>query len=113
NTLVPEARGEILLFTDARQEFAPDALRRIVENFYDPSVGAVSGELELRPAAGEGVGRGMGLYWKYEKALRKWEAAIGSLLGATGAIYAVRKTLFSRLPVDMRVDDMYVPFRVI
>ena len=61
----------------------------------------------------EAIGRGMNAYWEYEKFLRKKEASIGSMLGATGAIYAVRRNLYTGLPQDMLVDDMYVPFSVI
>jgi cellulose synthase/poly-beta-1,6-N-acetylglucosamine synthase-like glycosyltransferase len=61
------AHGEIILFADARQRFAPDAVRALVANFADPDVGAVCGELILE-ATGQGtVGKGLGFYWQYEK----------------------------------------------
>lgn len=113
NDLVREAQGEILLFTDARQDFERDAVRMLVENFSDPKVGCVSGELHFEEGGAEAIGRGMNAYWEYEKFLRKKEAEIGSMLGATGAIYAARRHLYSDLPADMLVDDMYVPFSII
>ena len=87
------ARGDVLLFTDARQPIEPGALRLLIENFGDPEVGAASGELMLGdPASGE-TGRGMGLYWRIEKKIRELESASGSVAGATGAIYCARRAL--------------------
>ncbi|MBI4358120.1 MAG: glycosyltransferase family 2 protein [Candidatus Omnitrophica bacterium] len=116
SALVQEAGGEILVFTDARQEFDRDTVRALVANFEDSKVGCISGELYLRmPSQGSGaVAGGMNAYWRYEKFLRKKESAIGSMLGATGAVYAIRKILFPKaLPADILVDDMYIPFEVI
>ena len=106
--LAEEARGEILLFTDARQEFDHDAVRALVANFEDPKVGCVSGELYLKQASDgvvKSIGGGMDAYWRYEKFLRKRESELGSMLGATGAIYAIRASLFPKsLPDDILVD---------
>src|ERR1035438_8730420 len=64
NDAIELARGDVLLFTDARQQIEPGALRHLIENFGDPEVGAASGELMLGdPASGE-TGQGMGLYWR-------------------------------------------------
>ncbi|MBI1977728.1 MAG: glycosyltransferase family 2 protein [Candidatus Omnitrophica bacterium] len=115
-SLVEEAHGSILVFTDARQEFDREAVRALVANFEDRSVGCVSGELYFKPnghTKAASIGKGMDIYWKYEKFLRKKESEIGSMLGATGAIYAIRKRLFPHLPVDILVDDMYVPLSII
>ena len=91
NDAIGLARGEVLLFTDARQPIEPGALRLLIENFADPEVGAASGELMLGdPASGE-TGRGMGLYWRIEKKIRELESASGSVAGATGAIYCARR----------------------
>ena len=116
SALVEEARGEVLLFTDARQEFDQGTIRALVANFEDPEVGCVSGELyfKMTPKNSGSVAGGMDAYWRYEKFLRKKESGIGSMLGATGAVYAVRKNLFPKsLPADILVDDMYIPFEVI
>ena len=92
------ATGEILLFTDARQQIEPAAVRLLVENFADPEVGAASGELMLGdPASGE-TGKGMGLYWRVEKKIRELESASGSVVGATGAIYCARRSLLAPRP---------------
>jgi poly-beta-1,6-N-acetyl-D-glucosamine synthase len=105
-------QGEIVLFTDARQPVARDALRLLMQNFADTEVGAVSGELMLGdPASGE-TGRGMGLYWRIEKRLRELEADTGSVVGATGAIYAARRDLVPEVPADTILDDVFIPMNV-
>ncbi len=113
NGLVSEARGAVLVFTDARQRFEPQSVRKLVENFSDPEVGCVSGELYFEQVRGQGVAVGMDAYWKYEKFLRKREAEIGSMLGATGAIYAARTGLVPVLPLNILVDDMYIPLAIV
>jgi cellulose synthase/poly-beta-1,6-N-acetylglucosamine synthase-like glycosyltransferase len=112
NDVLRVARGEVVVFTDARQSIEPDAVRRLVENFADPMVGCASGELMLGdPQAGE-TGKGMGLYWRIEKKIREWEAASGSAVGATGALYAARRELLVKLPEDTILDDVFLPMHV-
>ena len=122
NAAVAASANDILIFADARQRFAPDAIRRLVEPFADPAVGGVTGELVLdseRPpgtgsdAAGSTVGEGVGLYWRYEKWLRRHESEVHSVLGATGAIYALRKSLWRPLPLDTLLDDVLAPMRAV
>jgi cellulose synthase/poly-beta-1,6-N-acetylglucosamine synthase-like glycosyltransferase len=110
---IPECAGEIVVLGDARQRWEPDAVRRLVENFADPSVGAVSGELMLRNEAGAAVGEGVGAYWRYEKLIRRAESAIHSTVGATGAIYAIRRPLFVPIPADTLIDDVLIPLRIV
>ena len=116
NALLQEANGSIVVFTDVRQEFDPRAIRELVANFEDPAIGCVSGELCFK-AGNNGkrgsVAAGVGAYWNYEKFLRKKESGIGSMLGATGAIYAIRRNLFTEVPLDILVDDMYLPLSII
>ena len=104
------ARNDIVVFADARQTWAPDALVRLMENFADPAVGAVSGDLVVRSAAG--VMQGVGFYWRYEKWLRRRESELWSMVGATGAISAVRRALFRPLPPQTILDDVYWPMQV-
>jgi len=112
NAAMSVAQGDIVVFTDARQEIEPGAIRLLMQNFADPEVGAVSGELMLGdPAQGE-TGRGMGLYWRIEKRVRELEAAAGSVVGATGAFYAVRRELMVEVPADTILDDVFVPMNV-
>ncbi len=113
NDALGAATGDIVVFVDARQRIEKGALRFLVENFADASVGCVSGELMLGdPDVGES-GAGMGLYWKIEKKMREWESASGSVMGATGALYAARRELVGRIPDGTILDDVFVPMRVV
>jgi cellulose synthase/poly-beta-1,6-N-acetylglucosamine synthase-like glycosyltransferase len=113
NDAVRLARGEVLLFTDARQQLEPAALRILTENFADPEVGAASGELMLGdPTTGE-TGKGMGLYWRIEKKIRDLESASGSVAGATGAIYCARRSLVEPLPEGTILDDVLLPMQIV
>jgi cellulose synthase/poly-beta-1,6-N-acetylglucosamine synthase-like glycosyltransferase len=151
NVAITAATGDILVFADARQMFAPDALQALVVPFADPEVGGVTGELILdcesssiagrrrgerrtlhtdaQPRWASGVDRrrggdrrgqrastigdGVGLYWRYEKQLRRLESAVGSTLGATGAIYALRRALYRPLPENTILDDVLTPMRAV
>ncbi len=113
NKLVPLAKGEIIFFTDARQSLQKDALKEIVNNFSDPSVGSVSGQLILMKINSSHIGGGLATYWDYEKLLRKYESGLGSMIGATGAIYAIRKELFVKLPADILLDDVFIPLKIV
>jgi poly-beta-1,6-N-acetyl-D-glucosamine synthase len=113
NDAIQVARGEVLLFTDARQLIEPAALRFLIENFADAEVGAASGELMLgEPGSGE-TGKGMGLYWRIEKKIRELESASGSVAGATGAIYCARRSLLDPLPEGTILDDVLLPMQVV
>lgn len=113
NDLVPKARGEIVVLADARQRFEANALRALVRPFGDPQVGAVSGELVLtRNLEGTAVGEGVGVYWRYEKFIRWNESRVDSAVGATGAIYAIRRDLFEPIPEDTILDDVLIPIRI-
>lgn len=112
NVGVEIANGEIVIFADARQSFEPAAIKQLVANFADPSVGAVSGELLLDGGRDSSVGEGVGLYWKYEKWIRKSESRAGSTIGATGAIYAIRRALWRPLPATTILDDVYTPMGI-
>jgi cellulose synthase/poly-beta-1,6-N-acetylglucosamine synthase-like glycosyltransferase len=150
NAGVERAKFDIVVFADARQTFAPDALRQLVAPFADPGIGGVTGELHLdcesalfsnrradadrrrssgvpRPAAKaerrttadrraalqSSIADGVGLYWRYEKHLRRLESTVGSTLGATGAIYAIRRALWAPLPADTILDDVLTPMRAV
>jgi cellulose synthase/poly-beta-1,6-N-acetylglucosamine synthase-like glycosyltransferase len=113
NHAIAAARGEVLLFTDARQPIEPQALRLLIENFADPEVGAASGELMLGdPRTGE-TGKGMGLYWRIEKKIRELESASGSVAGATGALYCARRDLLDPLPQGAILDDVLLPMQIV
>lgn len=117
NAGVAAATGDILIFADARQRFSADALVELAANFADPLVGGATGELVLDCEHSSGsdstIGDGVGLYWKYEKWLRRNESAIWSTLGATGAIYALRRSLWTPLPAETLLDDVLAPMRAV
>lgn len=108
NTALAAAQGEILFFTDVRQQLEPDCLRHLVACFADPSVGVVSGELIIRDGL-TSQEKNVGLYWRYEKWIRKHLSQIDSILGATGCIYAMRRSLAKPLPPGTLLDDVYLP----
>ncbi len=108
NAGLERCRGDIVFFTDVRQELAPDSLKQLAACFADPQVGAVSGELIIR----DGQSReeaDIGLYWRYEKWIRAQLSRIDSMLGATGCIYAIRRDLAAPLPPDTLLDDVWLP----
>src|SRR5262249_50679739 len=106
-----EASGEVLVFADARQTWASDALCKLIENFRDQNVGAVSGNLLLESAPRELSG--VSLYWRLEKWLRAQESRLHSLTGVTGAICAVRREMFRPIPAGTLLDDVYWPLHVV
>ncbi len=115
NDAIRVASGNVLLFTDARQQIEPEALRLLIENFADTEVGAASGELMLGDPTNGETGKGMGLYWRVEKKIRELESASSSVVGATGAIYCARRTLVaaSPLPQGAILDDVLLPMQVV
>ncbi len=108
NAGVSAAATALVVFTDARQRFAPGALRMLVEPFADSEVGAVSGELVIESDA-PGRAADIGLYWRIETRLRESEARLGWLHGVSGAIHAMRCELIPSLPSGLILDDMYLP----
>lgn len=114
NAALAQVTTEFVIFSDARQQFAPHAIRRLMAAFADPRVGAVSGELEIvERFAGHAHPVNTGLYWRMEKHLREREALLGWLHGVSGAVYALRRSLFVPLPAGTLLDDMWVPLHVI
>ena len=110
NAGLARASGDLLFFTDVRQRLDRAALKQLARRFDDPAVGVASGELFI----GEG-GRteqaSVGLYWRYEKWIRKHHSEIDSVLGATGCIYMMRRSLAIPLPPATLNDDMHFPFQ--
>lgn len=113
NLGVSSAKGEIIVFTDCRQIFAKNAISELVSNFADKEIGGVSGELFFIDADQDGLQVEMGAYWRYEKMIRKLESRWHSAIGATGAIYAIRKKLFHELPAATLLDDVLTPLNIV
>src|SRR5262249_19032768 len=114
NAGMAQARHDIVVFADARQVFGPGALQELVAPFRDPRVGVVSGELLFKSSeSGSTIAEGLGLYWNYEKSIRRDESAVHSTLGATGAIYAIRRATWTPLPAETILDDVLTPMRAV
>jgi poly-beta-1,6-N-acetyl-D-glucosamine synthase len=111
NRAIRGITGEIVVFMDVRQRIAADSLKALVENFADPVVGCVSGELILGVVQDTSV-RGLASYWRMEKSIRYWESLSGSVVGATGALYAVKRELIPRLFPGTVLDDVLIPMEV-
>jgi len=100
---------EILVLTDARQTLNAGAVRSLVENFVDPEVGAVSGELVFVNPDMTPFAQGVDAYWRYEKFIRQSEARVHSAPGVTGALYAIRSRCFRSIPAETILDDVAIP----
>ncbi len=103
---------DVVVLCDVRQELAPSALRHLVSDLMDPRVGAVSGELMHRSAATAAAGN-IGLYWRYEKFIRKAESRLHSTPGATGALFAMHRRDWQPLPAGTILDDFETPMHVV
>jgi len=113
NLAVSVAKGEILIFADCRQKFEKDAFKYLVSYFTETSIGAVSGELVFRASNDSSIQMQVGMYWMYEKFIRKLESNIGSTIGVTGAIYAMRRSLYTPLNKCTLIDDVVIPIGIL
>ncbi len=104
---------EIFVFTDARQALHKLAVRSLVDNFSDSEVGAASGQLVFEKEGMTDFGAGMDAYWRYEKFLRKSQSRTGSMVGVTGALYALRRQYFRPIPQETILDDVLIPMNVV
>jgi cellulose synthase/poly-beta-1,6-N-acetylglucosamine synthase-like glycosyltransferase len=106
-----QVTGEIVVLTDVRQEFDPLAIKKLIACFADPAVGVVTGELIIRE--GNSLAEYQtGLYWRYEKWIRRNLSHIDAMLGATGSVYAIRREFGVPIPADTLVDDVFLPFAI-
>jgi poly-beta-1,6-N-acetyl-D-glucosamine synthase len=114
NRLVREAKGEILVFSDANTIYEKDSIRKLIQHFGDKSIGGVCGKLQLINPNDNTGGKGETLYWDYENKLKYYESKIQTVLGANGAIYALRRELYSPLPEHKVImDDFVAPLKVV
>jgi cellulose synthase/poly-beta-1,6-N-acetylglucosamine synthase-like glycosyltransferase len=110
NRLLPKARGDIILFTDANALLEPDVLQRMLPHFTDPQVGCVTGNRTCA-ATDSPATDGEGLYWRYENWIRRSESQIDSCLGGYGQILAARRPLVRQIPGAS--DDFHVPMQIL
>jgi cellulose synthase/poly-beta-1,6-N-acetylglucosamine synthase-like glycosyltransferase len=113
NDAVPNLRGEIVVFSDASSMLAANSVRELAANFADPRVGAASGVYQVLNADAAKLGRQEDLYWKYETFLKLQEAKVGTLTGAHGSLYAMRKSLYPSPPAGTINDDFVIPTSVL
>jgi len=106
NAAVLEARGEILVFSDVTTVYTPATVREMVENFADPAVGCVGGDLHYEKEAQNTSAEGRALFWGYERQLRLWESQIHSIIGVAGCVYAMRRELY--VPLDRAAISDFV-----
>jgi cellulose synthase/poly-beta-1,6-N-acetylglucosamine synthase-like glycosyltransferase len=111
NKFFPKTKGDIIVFTDANSMLAPDALLNLARRFSNPRVGCVGGNLKYLHDNSP-ISKGEGLYFRYENIIRKFEGKMGRMVGANGAIYAIRRNLF--VPVPSHVpNDFFQPLVVL
>lgn len=103
----------IVIFSDANTLLGSESIRRIVRLFGNPTVGCVSGEKRIiNKESDVASGAGEGLYWKYESALKKWDAELYSVVGAAGELFAIRTELYRDVEKDTLLDDFIISLRV-
>lgn len=112
NRAIQQARGEIVLFSDASNSYASDVVSEIVAPFSDSRVGAVVGARTIEAGEG-GLGESEGLYWKYESFIQKNESLLGCCTGIVGEILALRCDLFTPPPDGIINDDFYMAMQVV
>jgi len=112
NLIVPEARGEIIVFSDANSIYEKDALKKLVRNFADADIGYVTGKMQYINKDGSLVGNGCSSYMQFENWLRNQETQVGSIVGVDGGIDAMRKNLYETLRED-QLPDFVQPLKVV
>ncbi|MCP4849636.1 MAG: glycosyltransferase family 2 protein [Verrucomicrobiaceae bacterium] len=110
NIAVNTAQSDILVFSDSRQSFASDALTELALPFADPDIVGVGGELHITPS-GDGALSALDNYWNLERQLRSDESRFRSLVGCTGAIYAIRANTFTPIDASTILDDVVIPMQ--
>lgn len=114
NRLQSEATGEILVFCDANTMLFPNVIRKLVAPFADPKIGCVCGHLILTDKSGSPLGSGERSYWDLESEIKKFEGILDRLIGGNGALYAIRNSLYTKLPVKKSVmDDFFITVKVL
>ena len=111
NIAMQQATGELLLFADVRQTFDSQALRHLVANFADKTIGAVTGELRFVHSDRVGEAADIDVYWRYEIWARQQHSLIDSIFSTTGCIYAMRRSLAKPIPPDTLIDDAVIPLQ--
>ncbi len=112
NRAAEVARGEILVFSDATTMYDAGAVRAMVANYADATVGSVGGDVRYVRDGEEASAKGRQMYWSYEASIRRWESQIFTVIGATGCIYSIRKSLYTHLD-PAAISDFVQPARAL
>ncbi len=113
NRAVENANGDILVFSDANNDFSDNAIVELVKHFRSEHIGSVTGAKHIYDNKSRESAVGDGLYWKYESAIKKAESAIGSITAADGEIVAVRRDLYKPINPALINDDAAITFDII
>ncbi|OYT17032.1 MAG: glycosyl transferase [Bacteroidetes bacterium 4572_77] len=105
-------KSPIVIFSDGNTNLGHESIRRIVNMFSDPKVGCVSGEKRIYQKDSDSAAGTEGIYWKYESALKKWDAELYSVVGAAGELFAIRTSFFEHVEQDTLLDDFMISLRV-
>lgn len=111
NQGVMHSKGDILVFSDANVMYDKKAIKEIISKFFDPPIGGVCGKVLLYSSISQEV-QGEGLYMRYERFIHKCESRIKTMIGTDGAMYAIRRELYSPLPSLAIIDDFIIAMRV-
>ena len=110
---VDVAQSDVLVFSDANSMFAPEALRRLVRPFADPAVGGVAGnQIYLKDGDGDAIAVGERSYWDFDRIMKEAQTRAGNVTQGTGALYAIRRSLFRPMPPDVN-DDFFQSLAVV
>jgi biofilm PGA synthesis N-glycosyltransferase PgaC len=110
---IPFVKGEIAVFTDANTFLNKEAILELVKHYQNPKVGAVAGEKRIIVGEkADASSAGEGFYWKYESALKKWDYALYSNVGAAGELFSVRAALYKTVEHDTIIDDHMIAMRI-
>ena len=112
NAAIPGVQSEIIVFSDANAFYKKDAIQKLVRNFSDPKVGCVTGDSQYVGDKQWSSASNEKIYWSYDRWLKIAESRLGSMVGADGAIFAIRTTLYSPLERE-DINDFVLPLRIV
>jgi biofilm PGA synthesis N-glycosyltransferase PgaC len=113
NSVIPLLNGDIVIFSDANVEFTENTIPNLLKPFSISDVGCTCGKVVYRNPNKVVSGDGESFYWKYENEIKKLESVIGYVAGATGAVYAIRRQLFKKLPHNCINDDFTISMKIV
>jgi poly-beta-1,6-N-acetyl-D-glucosamine synthase len=113
NRIMPLVNTPVVVFTDANTFLNEDALFMMVRHYRDKNVGAVAGEKKVIKTSKQSAAEsGEGAYWKYESLLKKWDSELGTVVGAAGELFSIRRELFEEVPRHVLIEDFRLSMRV-